>query len=261
MAAWLGAADRLVLSPIVARTVGTQPVGHVQMSPTEERDHTFARMWLESHSIVSSLSAERRTVMTRANRIASFLAAVGLAACTQVPGTPPERGIGILPPSLSSEIGVSFGSNPVYTAIYAASSYYADAPGRLGGNPALAAQVAAQYEYAAAELKELRFVGLSPLTTITMEWGRDELRDVLGVRRDAPTRPVVEAFVRAARALREGDRSAAEAALTGPVFERPAPMILATLAQMPPVPKARHGAATAEADLNRPDAGIRRITP
>jgi hypothetical protein len=214
-------------------------------------------MWLEYLPIVSRLGVERRTVMARPNRIASALAVLGLAACTQVPGTPPERGIGILPPSISSEMGVSFGSNPVYTAIYSASSYYADAPGRLGGNPALAAQVAAQYEYAAAELKELRFVGLSPLTTISMDWGRDELRDVLGVRRDAPTRPVVEGFVRAARALREGDRPAAEAALTGPVFERPAPTILATLAQMPPVPKARLGAAAAEADLNRPSNGIR----
>lgn len=195
--------------------------------------------------------------MNRASRIAIAVATFGLAACTQVPGTPPERGIGFLPPSLSSEMGISFGSNPVYTAIYSASSYYADAPGRLGGNPALAAQVAAQYEYAASELKELRFVGLSPLTTISMDWGRDELRDVLGVRRDAPTRPVVEGLVRAARALREGDRPAAEAALTGPAFDRPAPTILATLAQMPPVPKARHGAAAAEADLNRPDSGIR----
>lgn len=199
--------------------------------------------------------------MRFASRIAFAIGALGLAACTQVPGTPPERGIGFLPPSLSADMGVSFGSNPVYTAISSASSYYADAPGRLGGNPALAAQVAAQYEYAAAELKELRFVGLSPLTTISMDWGRDELRDVLGVRRDAPTRPVVEGFVRAARALREGDRPAAEAALTGPVFERPAPTILATLAQMPPVPKARHGAATAEAELNRSDGGHRFLIP
>jgi hypothetical protein len=214
-------------------------------------------MWLEHRRAISMVFAQRRTAMTRAQRIASVLAALGLAACTQAPGTPPERGIGFLPPSLSADMGVSFGSNPVYTAIYSASSYYADAPGRLGGNPALAAQVAAQYEYAAAELKELRFVGLSPLTTISMDWGRDELRDALGVRRDAPTRPVVEGFVRAARALREGDRPAAEAALTGPVFDRPAPMILATLEQMPPVPKARRGAAAAEADLNRPDGGRR----
>lgn len=197
--------------------------------------------------------------MTPASRIASIFAAVSLAACTQVPGTPPERGIGFLPPSLGAEMGVSFGSNPVYTAISSASAYFADAPGRLGGNPALAAQVAAQYEYAAAELKELRFVGLSPLTTIGMDWGRDELRDVLGVRRDAPTRPVVEGLVRAARALREGDRPAAEAALSTPVFERPAPTILATLAQMPPVPKAGRGAAAAEADLNRPDHGFRKM--
>jgi len=194
--------------------------------------------------------------MPRARRIVGILA-LGLAACTQAPGTPPERGIGFLPPSLSADMGVSFGSDPVYTAIAAASAYYANAPRRLGGNAALAAQVAAQYEYAAAELKELRFVGLSPLTTITMDWGRDELRDVLGVRRDAPTRPVVESLVRAARALREGDRPAAEAALTGPVFTRPAPTILATLAQMPPVPKARHGAAMAEADLNRPEDRLR----
>lgn len=187
-----------------------------------------------------------------------LLAATALvAACTQVPGTPPEQGIGFLPPSVSAEMGISFGSNPVYSAVYSASSYYADAPGRLAGNPALAAQVAAQYEYAASELKEIRFNGLSPITTIRMDAGREELRDVLGVRRDAPTRPVVEGFVRAARALNQGDRAAAETALTGPQFTRPAPMILATLEQMPPVPKAGIGAATAEADLNRPDSGRR----
>lgn len=191
-----------------------------------------------------------------------LLAAAALtAACTQVPGTPPERGIGFLPPSVSADMGISFGSNPVYSAIYSASAYYADAPGRLGGNPALAAQVAAQYEYAASELKELRFNGLSPLTTMRMDTGRAELRDVLGVRQDAPTRPVVEGWVRAARALNEGNRAAAEAALTGPQYTRPAPQILATLQQMPPVPKAGIGAAAAEADLNRPDNGLKIMRP
>lgn len=158
-------------------------------------------------------------------------------------------------------MGLSFGSNPVYTAAASTSSYYADAPGRLGGNAALAAQIAAQYEYLASEVRELRFFWLSPVTLMRMDAGRDELRDVLGVRRDAPTRTVMDGFVRAAGALYRGDSAAAEAALTGPPFARPAPQILATLAQMPPVPVAGVAAATADADLNRPDGSIRRPKP
>lgn len=194
-------------------------------------------------------------------RILLLSAAGLLAACTQTPGTPPEQGIGLLPPALAAEMGLALTVNPVHLAVATASAYYADAPRRLGGRPALAAQVAAQYEYAAAELKELRYVGLSPLTTIQMDWGREELREVLGVRPDAPTRPVVEAFTRAAGALGRGDRAAAEAALTGPEFSRPAPLILAALERMPPVPKAGRAARAAEADLNRPDGGHRRPLP
>lgn len=158
-------------------------------------------------------------------------------------------------------MGLSFGSNPVYTAASSTSSYYADAPGRLGGNPALAAQVAAQYEYLASEVRELRYFWLSPITLMRMDTGRDELRDALGVRRDAPTRSVMDGFVRAAGALYRGDSAAAEAALTGPPFARPAPQILATLTQMPPVPAAGVAAATAESDLNRPDNGFFRPKP
>lgn len=158
-------------------------------------------------------------------------------------------------------MGISFGSNPVYTAAASTSSYYADAPGRLGGRPALAAQVAAQYEYLASELREIRFQGLSPITLMRMDAGRDELRDVLGVRRDAPTMPVIDHLVRAAGALNRGDSAAAEAALTGPPFTRPAPEILATLTQMPPVPVAGVAAATADSDLNRPDGSLRRPKP
>jgi hypothetical protein len=190
-----------------------------------------------------------------------LMISVLVAGCTQVPGTPPERGIGLLPPSLAADMGIALTVDPVSVAVATAAAYYANAPRRLGGHPALAAQVAAQYEYAAAELKGIKYVGLSPLTTIQMDWGREELRQVLGVRRDAPTRAVVESFVGAARALRAGDRAAAEAALTGPIFEQPAPMILATLEQMPPVPKAGRAALAAEVDLNRPDNGQRRFVP
>ncbi|MFQ3623043.1 MAG: hypothetical protein SNJ73_05805 [Acetobacteraceae bacterium] len=185
-----------------------------------------------------------------------LVGAMALAGCTQTPGTPPEQGIGF-PDFLGPDFGVTVGTNPVVTAVQGA-SYYLRVRDSLAGRPALAAQVAAQFEYAAAELQDLRFVGLSPLVQIQMGWGREELREMLGVRADAAARPVVEAFTRAAGALRRGDRAAAETALAGPVFSRPAAQILATLEAMPPTPRAGRAAAFAEAELNRPFGENRR---
>jgi hypothetical protein len=189
--------------------------------------------------------------MTRAVLLAS--ACLGLAACTQ--------DLAPLPPTLGGggygsdpAIGTPVGTDPVMTSVMAASSYLADPRRRLAGRPALAAQVAAQYEFATVALREPRFFGFSPLMLMQMDQGRAALRDTLGVAQDAPSPLVIDRFTQLAGALGRGDGGAATVAATGAPFVKPAPDVLATLAAMPAVPVAGRAASFAEQQLNRPDA-------
>jgi hypothetical protein len=184
--------------------------------------------------------------------------AVALAACAQPQSVVPATGPGILqPPTLAfpaSTIG-----DPVRTSVLWAAAYLADPPSRLAGNPALAAQVAAQYEHATVGLRELRFTGYSPLMQIRMDQGRTALRESLGIAADAPPELVIDQLSQIAVALRRGDAAAAERLASSPVFARPAPEVLATLAAMPRVPAAGIAAGFAESQLSRSDATIFRL--
>lgn len=179
--------------------------------------------------------------------LALCLIPVGLlvSACVQQPGTPPERGV-----VYGDLFGVAITTDPVATSV-ASTSYYLRAPGALRGRPALAAQVVAQYEFAAIELEGLRFVGLSPLTQILMRQGRAELRGILGVRAEAPPEAVIRAFVAVAGAVVREDRAAAEAAIAPAVFAKPPAEVLALLDDMPTAVQAGRAAAFAESELNR----------
>ena len=181
------------------------------------------------------------------------LAAVllGAAACTQMPGTPPERGLGY-----SDLFGVAISTDPVATSV-ASASYYLRSRGALAGRPALAAQVLAQYEFAAAELEGLRFVSINPLTQILMRQGREELRGILGVRADAAPEAVIRALVSAAGALAREDRAGAVAAISPSVFTKSEAEVLALLAELPATVQAGRAAAFAEAQLNRSDGNKR----
>ncbi|WP_291295932.1 hypothetical protein [Elioraea sp.] len=198
--------------------------------------------------------------MSRIGIIAA--AAFGLAACTQAPGTQPAQGITYGPVNVNQApaFGVPFGTDPVLTSVMSASSFYADPRSRLAGRPALAAQVAAQYEFATVALREPRFIDFSPLTQIQMDAGRIALRDTLGIRQDAPSEAVITQLTQAAGALGRGDAAAAETAVTGGSFTRPAATVLATLQAMPEVPAAGRAASFAEQQFNRP-GGSRYFTP
>jgi hypothetical protein len=186
------------------------------------------------------------------------LATLGLAACAQPQSVVPEPRAGYLqPPTLvfpASTIG-----DPVRTSVQWASAYLADPPGRLGGNPALAAQVAAQYEHATVGLRELRFSGYSPLMQIRMDQGRTALRESLGIAADAPPELVIDQLSQLAVALRRGDTVAAERIASSPAFAKPSATVLATLSAMPRIPAAGVAAGFADSQLNRSDASIFRV--
>lgn len=184
--------------------------------------------------------------------IALSLALISLAACTQTPGTPPSEGLRF---AQGPAFSVPIGSDPVMTSVLSASSFLGDPPRRLGGRPALAAQVAAQFEFATEALREPRFVGYSPLMQIQMVQGRAALRETIGIAQDAAPELVVERLTALAGALQRADTVAAEQLATVAPFVRPAAEVLATLRQMPPVPAANWAALFAERELTRSDAG------
>jgi hypothetical protein len=180
--------------------------------------------------------------------LAALLAPLLAGACTQTPGTPPERGLVML--SLPGGAGLTLGSDPVATALNGTAFFLADPPARLAGRPAMAAQVAAQYEFATEELRELRFVGLSPLAQPVMAQGRTALRRAIGIAPDAPPRQASAQLAALAGALERGDLAAAEALIIPPVFARPPQAVLATLAAMPAVPEAGRAAGFAQQELS-----------
>lgn len=176
-----------------------------------------------------------------------LVAALLAAACTQTPGTPPERGIVALQFPGGA---LTLGSDPVATALNGTAFFLADPPARLAGRPAMAAQVAAQYEFATEELRELRFVGVSPLAQPVMAQGRGPLRRVIGIAPDAPPRQASAQLAALAGALERGDLAAAEALIVPPIFIRPPAEVLATLAAMPAVPEAGRAAGFAQQELS-----------
>jgi hypothetical protein len=171
-----------------------------------------------------------------------------LVGCTQTPGTPPSAGIPLLDLRV---LAIPITSDPVVTSVQQASAMFADPPRRLAGRPALAAQTIAQFEYATVALNELRFFDLNPLTQIKMVQGRHALREVLGVRQDAPPEQVITRFTEAAGAFARGDTAAAEAALAALPLTRPPAEIVATVRNMPYVPAANWAASFAEQELRR----------
>lgn len=174
--------------------------------------------------------------------------AQGLAGgCTQQPGTPPAQGLSAfrLP-----AINLTVGSDPVMTAAASVASNLAD-PRRMAGRPAIAAQVAAQYEFVTEQLREPRFIGLSPLAQPQMERGRGPLRDTLGIRHDAAPGQAIAQLTALAGALQQGDVAATQRVLGAAPFTLPPGEVLVTLNAMPFVVDAARAASFADQQLNR----------
>ncbi|UFN47040.1 hypothetical protein LPC08_13490 [Roseomonas sp. OT10] len=120
-------------------------------------------------------------------------------------------------------------------------------PAALAGDPAEAAIAVARLEWLAAEVpRALMFQNFSSVTAPALQAARSEVRGALGIRRAAPTQPVVDGLVNAAGALRAGDPAAARSALSPPDF---APDTLDRLAALPRLPQANTALQRARRDL------------
>jgi hypothetical protein len=167
------------------------------------------------------------------------------AGCTQTPYPPPSA-------SLPADAVVGAG-DPTRAAVFNA-AYALGAPSSLAGRPAEAARAVANYEYLTVEIPYgARYRGLNAILQPQLEEGRAELRQVLGVRPDAPPQVVIDALYAASRALGAGDTAAADRILSGPAFTAGGQATLQRLAALPPVPKAAFAAVNTQMELDRGD--------
>jgi hypothetical protein len=115
------------------------------------------------------------------------------------------------------------------------------------GNPIDAAKAVVALEYLSGELRENpRWVGLDPSVAPRLGLARNELRQVLGIREDAPSQAVVNALLAVSQDLQFGNRAAAMQALASPVFTQSPERTLQVLSNLPYVQQANLATARAE---------------
>jgi len=126
------------------------------------------------------------------------------------------------------------------------------APSVLAGRPADAARAAANLEYLAVAVPtDPRFTTMNPTVGLSLARGRDEMRNALGIARDAPPQPVIDRLYGASRALAANDRAAAESILGVPPFTAGGAATLARLGALPALPRANEAGVMALEEMWR----------
>jgi hypothetical protein len=126
---------------------------------------------------------------------------------------------------------------------------------RIRNDPVDAAKAVIAVEYLAGDLNSnARWIGMSLGPKVEMVRAQGELRQVLGIRADAPPQVAVNSLLGVVGALMAGDQPAALQALSGPAFTKPPPETLALLTNLPYVPAANY-ATMAAAEQELPGGG------
>ena len=183
-------------------------------------------------------------------RTGVVLAALLPAACA--PGQPFVADTARLRPG---QLGLSF--NQDVGAVNQASWAFAD-PARTRGRPIEAARAAGSMDYIAGQLNTSpRWARISALTQMQLLQGRQEVRQVLGVRPGVPSQAVVDSLSRAGNALAEGREDLAISALSEPIYQEPGQIVLARLNNLPYLQMAN--VSTQRAALELFDSSTRRV--
>jgi hypothetical protein len=112
-------------------------------------------------------------------------------------------------------------------------------PANTRGNPIDAARAVIALEYLPGELRENpRWIMMRTGVDLHLERARDQLRQILGIRSDAPSQMVVNTLVALNLALQMSDESAAMHALASPVFTQAPQRTLQLLSNLPYVQEA-----------------------
>lgn len=188
--------------------------------------------------LVPGRQRDRHASGSIAGVLRAFVIAIALAGCEIDPGAAYLGGIG----------------DPVRGAAIQAPALFGDFP-RYAGNPAAAAQGAAQLEFLTEALRTDPRFGprVDPGVLLALRRARSEMRAAIGIAPDAPSDEVVRRLRAAAAALEAGSPVRAEAALASAEFTRDPRAVLAALADAPPLPEAARAANIVANEINRLD--------
>jgi hypothetical protein len=157
-------------------------------------------------------------------RAVPFLA-LSFSACASLPPTPatPYLPAGVYGVYLDNDTGAIDQSSWAFAS-----------PNNTRNNPVAAAKAVIALEYLSGELRQNpRWVGMDLATKLRIAQARDNLRQIVGIRPDAPPQAVVNALLQLAEGLQFGNQAQAALALTSPVFTAPPPETLQTLSNLP----------------------------
>ena len=124
---------------------------------------------------------------------------------------------------------------------------------QLAGRPAQAALAAVQLEVLADAFRtDPRYMhDVSGTARASVEAGRAEMRQAIGIAPDAAPATVIAQLREAAAALDAGSRVRAEAALTGPAFPNGGAATLTRLGRLPFLPRVSEAAGAANQEIGR----------
>ena len=174
---------------------------------------------------------------------AAFIAPIAglcLSACAPLPPTPATP---YLPPGV---YGVYLDND---TGAINQSAWAFASPANTRGNPVDAIKAVIALEYLPGELRaNPRWVGMDLSVKQRMAQARQELRQILGIRPDAPPQLVVNALLGAAESLEFNTPGNALQALSAPVFVNPPEQTLRLLSNLPYVQTANLATSRAEGE-------------
>lgn len=120
---------------------------------------------------------------------------------------------------------------------------------RTHDDPIDAAKAVIAVEYLAYQLRtNPRWIGLSATSKLGMVQARADIRQVLGIRPDAPPRLVVDTFLRVVAALRDGDQATITQAFNASIFTLPAAQAQQVLTNLPYIQSASGAASQASSE-------------
>jgi hypothetical protein len=183
------------------------------------------------------------------NTIGWTILAVALAGCASLPAT---QRTPYLPPGVFG-VYQDNDTGAINTAAWDFAS-----PANTRGNPAEAARAVVALEYLPSELSENpRWVGMDDLAKRRLGIARYSVRQVLGIRPDAPPQLVVNAMLTLFTDLQTGNQQSVMQVLSSGLFTLPPEQTLRVLSDLPYVQEANLATSRVANQTFLSDAGLR----
>ena len=192
--------------------------------------------------------------MSRLASTASLLLLLGLGACANMPSLA-SLGLPVEQTASLPEDAYSGAADPMRSAINNTTIAFSSTS-QLAGRPGQAARAVAEMEYLKVEVSSNpRSFGGSTTASTIFPTAQAEWRTALGIQPSAQPQAVIDAMFAVLRAMNGGNRQAAEAALSQPIFTLGGPGTLTRLANLPSLPVTNNAAQEAGRVLRRTGLG------